>query len=68
MEKSTENFVQLTNGENIYHNDYRSRNIILWDDDKTYVIDFGSAAEKPVHKKEKKDIGDALLTNRIKSL
>jgi hypothetical protein len=29
MEKSTENFVQLTNGENIYHNDYRSRNIIL---------------------------------------
>lgn len=29
MEASTKKFVQLTNTENIYHNDYRSRNIIL---------------------------------------
>ena len=68
MEAATQKFIQLTNDEEIYHNDYRSRNIILWEDNKTYVLDFWSAASTLVHKKERKDIGDMLLTNRIKSL
>ncbi|MCX6822497.1 MAG: phosphotransferase [candidate division SR1 bacterium] len=64
----SQQFVRLMNDNNIYHNDYRSRNIMLCDDDKLGIIDFGSASKQAMQKKEKLNVGDSLLTNRIKSL
>ncbi len=39
--------LNLFHEKNIYHNDVTSRNILLWDDGKIYVIDFGSATHAP---------------------
>lgn len=68
VQHSWQEFVTIMNKEKIYHNDFRSRNIILGDDDKLYMLDFGLADTQPIKKTEKINVGDQILINRIKSL